>query len=352
MWSYVERYKQNRARRKFMPIPRRRGTGTITKIAIVALLLILAVTTVLQMRHGGSDTQAFVEYVRTEGTPAIEVIERAAAARRLVFLADVPSAAAPKVLAAQAIERLALGSGLDIVALEIDAAEQPYIDRYLNTPEEDASVLLTRPRIAHEAEGVSRAYLDVLRAVRRMNDKMGPDQQIRVLALDLPDWPAASAESPSEAARRFGMRDSVMLATITPFLDIDPKTRVLFFMGGLHVLKAGITVVQTGGTKTVETTGLAARLAALYPQDVFSILVDATPSRIPATAVSAYRGTAAGSVLRDAGVKSGSGVAMSPLFDFSRDPITVIEKPGIHFSLTPNELRLSGLADAYIFLGS
>ncbi|MEO5509870.1 MAG: hypothetical protein ABIV28_02080 [Longimicrobiales bacterium] len=351
MWSLVERFKQNRARRKFMPRPHRRGKGTIGKVAIVLVVVLLAGMAALQLWRGGGDTTEFVAHVRAGG-PALDVIERAAAGRRLIFLADVPSASAPKELAAQAIERLAKGSGLDVIALEIDAAEQPFIDRYLATPSEDAAILLARPRISHEAEGVSRAYIDVLRAVRRMNDQMGADQQIRIVALDVAGWPPKGAVSPSEAARLFGERDSVMLNTIMPLLQDDPKSRVLFFVGGLHVLKAGTGVVQTGGTKTVEARWLASRLAALYPQDVYSILVDATPSRIPAAAVAAYRGTSVRSVLRDARVNTGLGLPLDPVFDFSRHPVDVTLKPGIHFDMTPRDLRLSTLADAYIYLGS
>src|SRR4051812_19450593 len=124
MWSLVERFKQNRARRKFMPEPRRRGTGTITKFAIAALVLILAASAALQLRSGPSATTGFVKTAKETHTAPLDLIERAAQSHRLVFLADVPSATAPKDLMAHAVERLAKGSGLDFVALEIDAAEQ------------------------------------------------------------------------------------------------------------------------------------------------------------------------------------------------------------------------------------
>jgi hypothetical protein len=351
MWSLVERYKQRRARRKFMPEPRRRGTGTITKIAIASLVLIVAAMAALQLRGGPSATTEFIRHVSAATTTGLEIIERASAAHRLVFVADVPSANAPKTLVASAIERLAKGSGLDVVALEIDADEQPYIDQYLATTDEDASLLLARPRITHEDEGVSRSYMDVLRAVRRMNDELGADRQIRIVALDLPQWPPASGESPSDAARRFGQRDSAMYAHIVPLLDQDPKTRVLFFVGGLHVLKSGNGIVQTGGTRTVQVDWLATRLMRDYPQDVYSILVDASPSRIPAPAVAAYRGTAAGPVLRDAGVKAGSALTLDSSFEFSRQPVNVVEKPGLHFEFSPHDLDFTSIADDYIYLG-
>jgi erythromycin esterase-like protein len=351
MWSILERYKQNRARRRYLPGPRKRGSGTITKLALLALAFIMVIMAALQMRDGGSDTAALITAMREDAKPSLDVIADGAAARRLIFLADVPAAAAPKQLAAQLIDRLAHGSGLDIVALEIDAAEQTAIDRYLATPEEDASILLSRPRITHEAEGVSRAYTEVLRAVRRMNDELGADQQIRIVALDAPGWPPARALSPGAAAQLYGQRDSLMFAAIEPFLNVDPKARVLFFMGGLHALKDGTGVIQTGGTRTVETRPLAARLAALYPQDVWSVLVDATPSRLPGAAVAAYRGTAAGTILRDAGVPAGRGLHVGPAFNFSRQPIQVVEKPGIHFDLTPHDLDFTALADAYVYLG-
>ena len=352
MWSLVESFKQRRARRKYMPEPRRRGTGTITKLAIVALVLILAASAALQLRGGSTAASDFVKAFQSDATTGIEVIERASAARRLVFVADVPSATAPKELVASAIERLAKGSGLDVVALEIDSSEQPYIDQYLSTPTEDASLLLSRPRITHESEGVSRAYIEVLRAVRRMNDQLGPDQQIRIVALDLAGWPPAGAESPSEAAQHFGQRDSVMFDNISRVLDLDPKARVLFFVGGLHALKAGTGIVQTGGTRTVEATWLASRLMRVYPQDVYSILVDATPSRIPSATVAAYRGTAAGAVLRDAGVKAGTANTTNASFDFTHNPINIIDKPGIQFDLSAQDLKFMNLADAYIYLGS
>jgi hypothetical protein len=352
MWSLVERFKQRRARRKFMPEPRRRSTGTITKLAIVALVLILGAMAALQLR-GGSDAAAdLVESVKGSKESALDLIQRASAAHRLVFIADVPSASAPKELVASAIERLAKGTGLDVLALEIDASEQRYIDQYLATPTEDAALLLSRPRITHEEEGVSRSYLDVLHAVRRINDELGADRQIRIIALDRAGWPPVNAESPSDAARQFGQRDSAMYATIAPILDMDPKTRVLFFVGGLHALKGSTGIVQTGGTRTVQATWLASRLMREYPQDVYSILVDATPSRIPSTPVASYRGTAAGPVLRDAGVKAGSALAIDPSFEFSHQPITVVEKPGIHFEFSPHDLKFSDVADAYIYFGS
>jgi hypothetical protein len=335
-----------------MPEPRRRGSGTIAKVAIAALVVIVAAMAALQLRGGPSATTGFVADARASTATGVGIIEAAAGAHRLLFVADVPSASAPKELVASVIEKLAKGNGLDVVALEVDSDEQPYIDRYLSTPQEDASILMARPRLLHEDEGISRSYLEVYRAVRRMNDELGADRQIRIVALDLAGWPPATSESPSEAARRFGQRDSVMYSNITPVLDADPKARVLFFVGGLHVLKAGTGIVQTGGTKTVEAVWLASRLARVYPQDVYSVLVDATPSRIPVTPVASFRGTAAGPVLRDAGAKTGIGLITGESFDFSRHPVTVVEKPGIHFDLSPQDLTFRALADAYIYLGS
>lgn len=352
MWNPIEKFKQQQARRRFMPAGRRPTAATTRKAAIIALVLILSATAALQMRGGSTAAEDFAAAFARDAVPALDIVERAAASRRLVFLADVPSASSPKRLAADAIEKIAEGSGLDVVALEIDAAEQPFIDRYLATPSEDASIILSRPRITHESEGVSSAYVEVLRAVRRMNDKLGADRHIRIVAIDTEGWPPAGAVSPSEAAQQFGDRDTQMARTLQSILESDPKTRVLFFVGGFHAMKSGTGIVQTGGTRTVEITSLAARLLQSYPQDVYSILVDATPSRIPVATVAAYRGTAAGAILRDAGAKSGTGMTTGPAFDFVRNPIDVVEKPGIHFDLTPHDLTMQQIADAYIYLGS
>src|SRR5690606_22491438 len=146
--------------------------------------------------------------------------------------------------------------------------------------EEDASILMARPRLIREAEGVSRAYMEVLRAVRRVNDELGADRRIRVLAIDIEGWPPGGGESPAAASQRFGQRDERMYEILKPALVADPQMRVLIFVGGLHALRGSTGVVQTGGTRTVETQWLASRLLADYPQDVYTILVDATPSRI------------------------------------------------------------------------
>jgi hypothetical protein len=352
MRRIVEQYKQKRAREKFMPHARRQGKGTTQKAAIAALVLILAASAALSLRGRGSETDAFVAAVRENRMDALDLIARASQARRLVFLADVPSAATPKRLAAAAVERLAKGSGLDVVGLEIDAAEQPWIDRYLSTPEEDASLLMARPRLVHESEGVARDYAEILRAVRRMNDQLGADRRIRVVALDPAGWPPAGGESPSAAAQKFGQRDAAMANALRPVLESGPKSRALIFVGGLHALKSGSGTVQTGGTRNVETEWLAGRLGQVYPQDVFTILVDATPSRISSATVAAYRGTAAGPILRDAGIPTGTALLVTDDFDFMRSPIRVTDKPGIQFGLSPQDLTFSAIADGYIYLGS
>jgi hypothetical protein len=354
MRNPLDTWRQRQARRRYMPRARTQRTGTIAKASVLALVLILGAAALLERSRGGGADAELVEHARENRLDPLDLVEVAGRARRLLFLADIPSAVAPKRFAAQAIERLAMGPGLDLVVLDIDAAEQPFIDRYLATAPEDASILMSRPRAIREDDGASRALVDVYRTVWRVNQELGAHRRIRIVAADRAGWPPARVISPHDAARLFAQRDEHMLdAVMERALARNPGARVLFFVNGLHALKSGGGRVQTGGTRPVETTWLASRLADRFPQDVYTILVDAAPSRVVATEVAAYRGTLAADVMRRAAVGSGFALRAGPELDaLTRTPIRVVGTTGLEFTLEPRTARFSELADAWIYFGS
>lgn len=347
IWNPIDSYQQRRARRRYMPRANTARTGTIAKVSMVALALILLVSVVIEL-SGGSAGPALAKHVRENGVAPLELIERAARGRRLVFLADVPGAPAPKQLAADAVERLGLGAGLDVVGLEVPASEQPYIDLYLNTPEENAGILLARPRAIREGEGSGNAFLEIYRRVRRVNDQLGADRRIRILALDGEDWPPQRALAPHELARLFGARDSAMQERVQSVLTRLPRARMLLFVGGLQAMASGGANIQTGGTRTVRAQWLAARLRQRFPQDVYSILVDAAAGG-GRPRVAAYRGTAAGPLLEEENAPTAA-VTTRHGFDFTRQPIRTVGTPGVNFELDPRTFLLRDVADAYIYL--
>jgi len=86
---------------------------------------------------------------------------------------------------------------------------------------------------------------------------------------------------------------------------------------------------------------------------VFSILVDATPSRVIETDAAAYRGTRLAEGLARAGVRSGIALRAAPALDaVSRTPIRVVGTTGVEFMLEPRNAPFSRLADGYIYFGS
>jgi hypothetical protein len=351
MWNPVENWRQRQARQRYMPQARGARTGRTAQAALVLLAVILVAIALLELGGDGRGA-ALDEYVTTSGVAPLDLVERAGRSRRLVFLADIAGSAATKRFAADAIERLARGAGLDVVALAIDADEQRYIDLYLHTGTEDASLLITRPRLLHEAEGTADAYLQIFRRVRALNDELGADRKIRILALDSADWPPARAVAPHELARRFGQRDAHMASVIGQLLAREPRARVLFLLDGLHVLRGGAgAAIQTGGTRTVQLTWLAARLEREFPQDVYSILVDAPAQRTAAPQVASYRGTAAGPLLAETRGGESVGTTLDKPFGFTRQPIRIGRRPGISFELDPRGFTLPQVADAYVYLG-
>jgi hypothetical protein len=347
-------WRHRQARRRYMPRARTTKTGTIAKVSVVALVVIIIAAALLEMRRGGGAEADLIAYAREHRHDPLDLVEVAGRARRFVFLADVPSAAAPKRFAARAIERLAHGPGLDLLVLDVASDEQPFIDRYLATSPEDASILLGRPRAIREGDGASRDFIDLYRAVWRLNEQLEPHRRVRILAADRPGWPPGRNTSPHDAARMFGERDGHMAETvISRALDREPGSRVLFFMNGVHTLKTGGARLQTGGTRPVDVTWLAARLAERYPQDVFTILVDASPSRVVTADVATYRGTAMADVMRRGGLGSGFALRAGDEFDaLTRSPIHIISTTGLEFIAEPRGVPFSQLADAYIYFGS
>lgn len=347
-WNPIDSWQQRRARRRWMPDARPQRTGRIAQASVLALILILAVSAVLELT-GGSEGPAVAKYVEKNGVDPLDLIEQAARSRRLIFLADIAGSAAPKRLAADAVGRLGRGMGLDAVALEVPASEQPYIDLYLNTPTEDASILLSRPRAIREGETQGNAFFDIYRRVRQVNDSLPADRRIRIIALNDEDWPPQRSISPNQLAQRFGARDEGMQKRVQAVLERQPRARILLFVSGLQAMTQGSANVQTGGTRTVQAQWLAARLRQLYPQDVFSFLVDAPGGGGARPLVAAYTGTAAGPLLLEQGAKTAA-VSTRQGFDFSRQPVQVRETPGIRFELEPRTFQLRDVAQGYIYL--
>ncbi|MBR9990307.1 MAG: hypothetical protein KFH98_11150 [Gemmatimonadetes bacterium] len=353
MFNPLEWWEQRRARQRYMPHAKR-SSGRTAKVAVVALVVIVAAAALLEFRRGGGSESEFIEMARESALDPVDLAEEAARTRRLVFVSDIATAVAPKRFAAEAIERIALGSGLDLVVLDIDSDEQPHIDRYLATAPEDASILLSRPRAIREGAGASREYLDIYRTVWRVNQELGAARRVRIIAADAPGWPPTRATSPADATRMFAARAGHMVTTLSErALARNPGARVFFLVDGLHALKTGGGRVQTGGATPADMTWLASRLRETWPSDVYTILVDATPSRSIGAEVAAYRGTAYADIMRRGGLPTGTALRVSGLFnDISRSPVRTVGTTGIDFSLEPRAAPMTDLADAYVYFGN
>lgn len=354
MWNPIERYRQRQARRRVMPRPRRDRTGLTTRIALVVLALILLVAALLEWRGGGSADAEMVAAVRERLADPVELVVGGARAHRFIFLSDVAGSVVPKRFATTVLEALAQDPGLDAVALPIDLELQPFVDRYLDSNPEDASILLARPRMLRGWEGTDRAYLDIYRTIWRLNQQLGADRRIRIFAIDMIGWPGESGRSPAQLARLFGQRDSVMAATIDEILlERDPRARVLFFVEALQTLKIGGAQIQTGGAGRVESRWLAARLREESPGDVFSVLLDVPPARAIPADVAAYGGSRLYEPLRRGeGLPARFGVRHLDVFDHVIRPIRAASGPGISVDLYPQDYRLRDVVDVYVMLGS
>ncbi len=348
MWKAVQR-----AQRSIYPHRIRYSKLGVTGLfSLVALVLIVIAGWLLDLGGAREDVREFGAYARAQKRSPVETLVEAARSHRIVFLADIYGSTETKRLASEVIEAIVAGPGLDAVVVEVGHDQQPYLDRYFDRTPEDASVLVSHARTLREAGPGSRGYLDLYHRIWQLNEKLGADRRIQVIAADLEGWPPERALSTADRARRFSERDSAMVSNLErEVLANSPRSRILVFMTGLHGLKSGTGQLQTGGTAPVTVQWLAARLEERFPGDVHSTIVDApgsgsmdelvpfTGTRLPAEAESVLP---AGRYL----------LRVNDSFDFLSRPIRESAGPGLTFDILPRRYRLKDVVDDYIHLGN
>jgi hypothetical protein len=345
MWNPIKAWK----RRRYLPGRKYGRVGVTGVFALIALVVILIAGWLIDRRSTNEDEAAVVELARGAEEDVLNAIAEAARAHRIVILSDIHASAAPKRLAARAIEKIVATSGLDIVALEVDADMQPVIDQYLEVAPEDASILVTNGRALREPGPATRDYLEIYRAVWKQNEKLGADQRIQIVAADLGGWPPARPISPAERARKSAEREAVMQKRIQDRVSLNPRARVLVFMTGFHALKSGTGELQTGGSTPVQIAWLGSRLNSAAPEEVYSFLVDA-PASGSTTDVTTYAGTRIQSILQRNGVNRTFVTRMTPELNAIDEPLILRKTPGLSFDISPRDIRLGDIADAYIHL--
>lgn len=343
MWNPIKLLK----RRSYMPRRKLGRLGVTGMFAAAALVIILVAGWLIDRRGSSEDESAIAELGREASGDPIAAIVTAARAHRYVILSDIHASAATKRLAAQAVEQVAATSGLDALVVEVGSDLQPVIDRYLEITPEDASILVTNGRTLREPGPATRAYLDIYRTVWKLNQKLGADQRIQIVAADLDQWPPAGAISPAERAAKSAERDAHMQKQIQDVVSLNPRARLMIFMTGFHALKDGTGELQTGGSTPVQIAWLGSRLDKIWPDEVYSFLVDA-PASGTSTDVTEYLGTSFKTTLQRNGVSRTFVTPVSNELDAVRRPLVIRKSPGLSFEIMPRDYKLSDVADAYI----
>lgn len=329
-----------------------RRLGVTGVFAVATLVVIFIAGWLLDLRGASAEDQRLGELVREAETSPEDHIVRAAQTSRIVLLSDIHNSALVKQFAANAVERIAAGSGLDAVVVEVSEDQQPYIDQYFDRTPEDASVLLSNPRTIREPGAATRAYLDLYHTIWKINERLGPDERIRVIAADLPGWSADGMRSPSESARAMGERPAHMEQVIQDkILRTIPSARILVFMTGFNTFKNGTLVLQTGGSTPVTVTPLA-RLLGASTDEAYSIVVDAPAIGTASREMVPFLGTRVSEVMQELGIRKRFGVSVTSEFDYLRDPLIDKKSPGIEFAIHPRDYTLRDVADGYINLGN
>jgi hypothetical protein len=327
------------------PLSWRRGGA----VALTVLVILIIAALVLD-RGSGAELEPLQERFAAEGRPPAEVVEAAGRVAQVVLLSDIHGHPGPKRLAAEAIRALAQGPGLDAVVLEVSSDEQPYIDAYLGRREEDATLLLGRPAALREASGAGRDFLEIYRAVWRVNQEVGPARRMRIIAADHPAWPPAEGASPQEVASLFARRASHMLQRMDEdLLSLNPEARVLVFVDGYLALQRTRGQLSFAGGSAQDVEWLGELLRQRSAAGTRTILVDAGASPTAVRRLPEYHGTEFHRALRRA-VGRSAGIRIDDTFSVVRSPVLEASAPGLRLEILPRGYVLRDVADDYIFL--
>lgn len=344
---------RRRARRL---IPRRRGrVGWSLLIIGASTALIVGAAALFDYRRDGSAENGLIEYATDARNDPVRMIAAAGRRHQIIFLGDLQAAPGPKTIAANAIDALAHGPGLDGLVLEVGSDLQQRIDRYLESEPEDTGILLAEPRTIHGEWGAANEFLEIYRRVWRLNRTLDPGRRIRILAVDLPGWPPAASTPPRLAAAQFAQRDSYMAERIEAMiLAGNPRARLLIFMSGYHGLKSGEAELHTGGAGPIPVVWLGTRLRQLYPGEIYTFVSDGASRQTTGSLGSGYTATRVYDFLRKRLPTTTRPFALrvDSRFDFLREPIRANTPPGLELTFRPVDYRLQDVADAYIFLGA
>ncbi len=313
-------------------------------IAVVALMIMLFV----QGYVGGGDADELAEFVSEQGSSPIELIASGAGSRRVVVIGDVPGMQAPKTLAEQVLREMATHGGVDALVVDVDTLMQPVFDRYTATSPEDASILTRETDLLPASD---RHFLDLYRAVYAINEELGADRRIRILAAGPGPWPPRAALPPKEAAESYAMRGSAMAARVnTQMLERTSSSRVVALVDPLQAIRTGHGELRVGGGGAIRADWFAASLAERYPVDIYSVLLDAALDNRGYPLVVQYAGTRVHERLLKALPSDAVGMpASGPVGDYG-NPLVLRTGPGISASILPDDHTLATLVDGYVFL--
>ena len=322
-------------------------SGMITlAIAVVALL----VTLFVQGYVGGGDAGELAEFVEQQGSTPVELIVNGAGSRRIVVIGDVPGMSSPKQLTQQVLVGLAERSGVDALAVDVDSAYQDEFDRYTATSPEDASIL-TRAEGLLPAGDEGRYALELYRYVYAINEELGADRRIRILAAAPGPWPPRAALPPKSAAEAYAARGRAMAERVSAqMLERTSRSRVVALVDPLQAIRTGYGELQVGGGGAIRAEWFAAALAERYPVDVYSVLLDASLDGTGYPIVVQFAGTRVHERLMKAIPSEAVGMpASGPVGDYG-DPFELRTGPGVTASILPDDHTLSTLVDGYVFL--
>lgn len=343
--------KRYRRRRLLLHRRRPRWLNTTAIVSIIALVLFALVAALLNRRGGRGETAALADYARRTALPPAQLIAAGARTHRIVVLGDVSGSSAAKRTVADAIEAMATGPGLDAVLLEVDPDAQSYIDAYLESAPQDASILLAHAATMPGSD--PNAYLGIYRRVWDLNARLGADRAITIEAIGMPGWPPARTLAPrQEADMLAGLATYMERKTEETVFAHNPGARVLVFVDGYQTLKSGQGYLAAGGGTPVRVGWLAAALDSAHAGDVYSVLQDGPPGGLREGASTAFTGTRAYPIFRDASrLTAPFGVPVTNAFDFLRQPIVTTASPGSQLTIQPSNYRLGEVVDGYIYLG-
>ncbi|HVT87453.1 MAG TPA: hypothetical protein VHD56_01260 [Tepidisphaeraceae bacterium] len=137
-------------------------------------------------QHSADYLTPFVQFLHDSAKEPKELILDAIRDKRLVAVAQIPHRPTYWKLLTDAVSDPRFVARASVIFMQLPQNNQTMVDRFLSAPALDPSLAINVLRDAEEAGAPDQSMLDFLVAIYNVNEKLPPEQRVRIICVDAP----------------------------------------------------------------------------------------------------------------------------------------------------------------------